>query len=678
MRDPTVYVSSLTVHFEVLMPRTVLPGDLFDLKFFHSVAVSPGGSLIVYALSEYDEENDADFSNLWLLNIESEETRQLTYGVHNNTSPAWSPDGKRVTFVSDRGEKPQIFVLSLDGGESRQVTDLAQGVGGTLAWSPDGRRVTFGAAKQPQAPMEGKPYRVRRPVYRFDAMGYLDVLVHDLYAVDMESGSVVQLTDDDNHNGNPAWSPDGNSLLFTITMPVDAYRSPSPELAVLDVSALDAETDIKPPHVIVSADWGEASEMAAWLPEGQEIAFVGQRAGKPIGSKLDLFVVDINGGGSPQNRTPNFPVGIGGRMQPDMPCNAFLGPGRVLIDLSGDNAYVRVQIGGTIQIWRVALSGKERYEVVIDGERSVLPVALAENGKQLITLVSDMDNPVDLWVKNVENGDERCLTDVNAAKRAQLPAMRVEPMRFPSIDGVEVEGWMMLPLAADCPAPTVLYIHGGPHSAFGHLFHFDTRMLVGAGFGVLMINHRASTGYGDEFSTAIKGDWGNLDYADLMAGVDVAIERGWADADRLGVCGLSGGGNLSSWIVGQTDRFKAAVPENPVTNWQSFYGTSDIGVWFSLEQLGGHPHEIPDVYANCSPITFAYRCTTPTLMIQSESDYRCPAEQSEQFYTVLKANGCTVEMLRLPGGSHASSINGQPAVRRAQNEALLDWMERFV
>jgi dipeptidyl aminopeptidase/acylaminoacyl peptidase len=203
-------------------------------------------------------------------------------------------------------------------------------------------------------------------------------------------------------------------------------------------------------------------------------------------------------------------------------------------------------------------------------------------------------------------------------------------------------------------------------------------MLCGAGYAVLRVNHRASTGYGDAFSTAIKGDWGNLDYNDLMAGVDYVVEKGLADPDRLGVTGLSGGGNLSCWIVGQTDRFKAAVPQNPVTNFISFYGVSDIGVWFAAEQMGGHPHEIPDVYVKCSPITYAHRCTTPTLLIQSEHDWRCPPEQSEQFYTVLKANGCIVEMVRLPNAAHAAAIGGAPVNRRIHNEALLDWMNRYV
>jgi dipeptidyl aminopeptidase/acylaminoacyl peptidase len=241
-----------------------------------------------------------------------------------------------------------------------------------------------------------------------------------------------------------------------------------------------------------------------------------------------------------------------------------------------------------------------------------------------------------------------------------------------------LEGWLIKPPQGKAPYPTVLYIHGGPHSGFGQAYSLDFQMLAGAGFAVLIVNQRGSTGYGNEFATKIIGDWGNLDYKDLMSGVDYAVEKGLADPDRLGVCGLSGGGNLSTWIVGQTDRFKAAVPENPVTNWISMYGVSDISALFAPWELGGKPHEMLDLYWRCSPIANAHKCKTPTLLIQGESDYRCPAEQSEQFYTVLKASGCVVEMLRLPNSPHDGSIMGSPVIRRAQNDALLDWMKRYV
>jgi len=283
-----------------------------------------------------------------------------------------------------------------------------------------------------------------------------------------------------------------------------------------------------------------------------------------------------------------------------------------------------------------------------------------------------------LCVAALDGSRERQLTHLNARllRCRDLPA--VQHLQFAGADGTPVEGWVLVPPTGEPPYPTILYIHGGPHSGFGHIFSFDFQMLAGAGYAVIFANQRGSTGYGDAFATAIIGDWGNLDYTDLMAAVDEAIARGIADPERLGVCGLSGGGNLSCWIVGHTDRFKATVPENPVTNWISFYGVSDIGPWFAPAELGGKPHEIPEVYLRCSPTTYAHRCTTPTLLIQGEHDFRCPTEQSEQFYNVLKVNGCTVEMLRLPASAHGASLRGDLAVRRAQNEALLDWMNRYV
>jgi len=204
------------------------------------------------------------------------------------------------------------------------------------------------------------------------------------------------------------------------------------------------------------------------------------------------------------------------------------------------------------------------------------------------------------------------------------------------------------------------------------------QLLSGAGYGVLLVNHRGSTGYGDAFATSLAGHWGEQDYGDLMAGVDHAIALGLADPDRLGVCGISGGGNLTCWIVGQTDRFKAAVPENPVTNFLSFYGVADIGPWFAVSEMGCLPWESPEAYLRQSPITYAHRCTTPTLLVQGEADLRCPAEQSEQFFAVLAANGCVVEMLRIPNSAHTGTIVGALPGRRAQNEALLDWMNRYV
>jgi dipeptidyl aminopeptidase/acylaminoacyl peptidase len=643
--------------------RPVEPADLFRLAFLQGAQLSPDGGTVAYAVSRVDAEKQEEYAAIWLLSLDTGDAWQLTSGLARDANPQWSPDGKQIAFLSSRADKPQIYLISVGGGEARALTSLAQGVGGGLAWSPDGRQIAFTAT--PGEPIDlGKPYRLTRHVYRFDELGYLEGAVQDLYVIDAAGGEPRRLTEDRAHNSAPVWSPDGQEILLHTAMPPDSHRAYFPRLRVVDLAGAVRE---------LTGEWGY-SLSAAWTPDSRPIVFVGSPHGRPIGSKNDLWLID-RAGGRPECRTADLPQGIGGGLQADMATTLMQVP-RVLVAKDGRAAYAHVQDGGTIQVYRVVLAGAPDWTVTLNGERSCFPLDLSD--RRMLFAASRLDNPLDLFVADLDGSNERQLTHLNAEVLADWQLPSVTQLRFSGSDGTPVEGWIMQPSRGTQPYPTVLYIHGGPHSGFGQIFSFDFQMLAGAGYAVLFVNQRGSTGYDDRFATQIIGDWGNLDYGDLMAGVDAAIGQGIADPERLGVCGLSGGGNLSCWIVGQTDRFKAAVPENPVTNWVSFYGVSDIGPWFAVRELGGAPHEIPDVYRRCSPITYAHRCTTPTLLIQGEADYRCPAEQSEQFYAVLKASGCVVEMLRLPASSHAGSIRGAPALRRAQNEALLDWMNQYV
>ena len=651
-------------------PRPVVPDDLFQLHFLQSAALAPNGEQIAYSVSSYDAGDDADDEQLWLLTLATGEQRQLTFGKQRNQAPQWSPDSKTLAFISNRSGKAQIYLLAAAGGEARQLTDFKQGAGGGVAWSPDGTQLAFSAPPQPDQPHDPNlPYRLTRPVYRFDTLGYLDSAVHDLYVIGVAGGEARRLTDDGYQNAAPQWSPDGSRLLYVATMTPDSHHALS---AILRTVTLDGQVE-----TVLDHSWGHLTGSAAWLPDGRQLAFVGVEAGHPIGTQNNLFVIEL-ASKTIVNRTAGLDRQVGAQLQADMPAGIARQLNKVLVTADGSAAYVQVQSGGTVPIYRVQLTGEPSYAPVVNGDRSCYLLDQHKATGRLLYAVSDFINPPDLYLAAGNGEQEARLTQLNATFLAGLQQPVVEQIWFPGQDGVQVEGWFIRPAGGSAPYPTILYIHGGPHSAFGAVYHFDTQLLVGAGYGVLLVNQRASTGYGDTFSTAIKGDWGNLDYTDLMAGVDTVIANGWADPDQLGVCGLSGGGNLSCWIVGQTDRFKAAVPENPVTNWQSFYGVSDIGVWFAVEQLGGHPHEIPEVYVRCSPITYAHRCKTPTLLVQGEHDWRCPAEQGEQFYTILKVNDCPVEMVRLPTMPHAGAINGAPKMRRAQNEALLGWMKRYV
>ncbi len=651
----------------MIMPeerRPVEPQDLFRLAFLQGARLSPAGTTVVYSASTVRQHDEQEYVTLWFLDLHGG-ARQLTAGMAKDTNAQWSPDGTQIAFLSTRDDKPQIYVIPVTGGEARRVTFLKQGVGGGPVWSPDGQRLAFAAPPAADPPDLKQPYRLTRNMYRFDAAGYLDGVAHDIWVVGVTGGEPHKLTDDGCQNSMPVWSPDGTELLYLASLFPDEYRM----YARLRAVTLDGNVRE------IIGEWGQVLSMA-WLPDGQQITFVGGPHGRPIGSKSDLWLVD-RAGRTPVCRTPTLPSGVGGSLQPDMAAFGDIAAAPpLLVTADGAAAYVQSQQGGIVQIVRVALTGQEEVVPVVTGDRACFPLDLAAD--HLLFAASRLDNPSELFRCTLAGGDEQQLTHLNDAVLHGLALPAVEHLQFQGTDGVPVEGWLLTPAHGQAPYPTILYIHGGPHSGFGHIFSFDFHMLCGAGYAVLFVNQRGSTGYDDAFATAIKGDWGNLDYGDLMAGVDTAIARGLADPDRLGVCGLSGGGNLSCWIVGQTSRFKAAVPENPVTNWVSFYGVSDIGPWFAVEELGGKPYEIPEVYRRCSPITYAHRCTTPTLLVQGEADYRCPAEQSEQFFAVLRANGCPVEMLRLPASSHAGSIRGEPVLRRAQNDALLDWMNHYV
>ncbi len=648
--------------------RTIQPDDLFGLQFLNGAKLSPDGTQVVYYVNHVDTEDDEEYSTIYLADLSTGTSRPMTNGEAKDSAPQWSPDGSKLAFSSTRKGKAQLFMMPVDGGEASQLTDLKQGVGG-FAWSPDGSKIAFTAGPDFEGDeppdLTKEPYRVTRTVYRFDAMGYIDGVAQNLYLLDVESGDVKQLTDDDTNNFNPRWSPDGTKILYDANMHTDSTMALFPTFKLIDLEGNSEQ---------LLEGWNETVG-ASFTTDGTKIAFIGLRDdGYDIGSKSDLNILDLESG-EIENRSAGLAVGVGGGLSMDMPITG-LRAWSVLVSDNGDNAYVPVQEGGTIHIYKVGLQGNEQFEAITEGERAIIPLDM--NGDTLLYTQIAINTPPELYTTDLKTGTMQQLTNLNRDYLADIALPKTEHLLFDGVDGVQVEGWYMKPPAGEAPYPTILYIHGGPHGAYGDAFHFDFQMLAGAGYGVLFINHRASTGYGDSFSTAIKGDWGNLDYNDLMSGVDYAIEKGLADADRLGVCGTSGGGNLSCWIVGQTDRFKAAIPQNPVTNWRSFYGTSDIGIWFGVEQMGGHPHEIPEVYEKCSPITYAHNCKTPTLLVQSEHDWRCPAEQSEQFYAVLKANGCTVEMLRQPGGSHGASIYGAINLRRAHNEAMLDWFARYV
>ena len=652
------------------MTRPIAPDDLFRFRFVVAADLSADGTRVVFAQTrvapgEEEDDDEVEHSDLYLLEVESGTVRRLTVSDSSNSAPAISPDGSQVAFMSTRTEKPQLWLLPLGGGEPRRLTDLPQGVGGGPVWSPDGTTIAFTAGPQEEPRKPERPYRVTRTMWRFDNIGVLEDSVQDVYVLDTtdDGAEPRRLTDDRFMNSMPRWSADGRSLVYVASHDPDSHLLGS---RLRRVGLDGGVTDLTEPDGLVVCH--------APLADGRVVYVSDFETETVVGTRSSLYVLDP-ATGTRTRRGADIEGHIEGGIQPDNPAGR-IGLGQLLLGEGDREAVVTVQAGGEVALARVALDGDESHSVVAGGTRVCVPVAA--NERSVLFAAFGFTEPGDLYLLDLRSGEERRLTHLNDDVLGELDLPTVVPLHFPGVDGAPVEGWFLHQPAAKTPLPTVLSIHGGPHSAWGAHFNFDHLMFAGAGYGVLLVNHRASTGYGDAFATAIRGDWGNLDYADLMSGVDHAIEEGLADPDRLGVFGISGGGNLTGWVIGHTDRFKAACPENPVFNWFSMYGTSDIGADFSVRELGGTPNEAEEIFRRSSPISYAHRCTTPTLFLQHEHDYRCPAEQTEQFFTVLRVNGVRAEMLRFPGTPHAGSIFGPIGHRRAQNDALLEWMNRYV
>jgi dipeptidyl aminopeptidase/acylaminoacyl peptidase len=644
--------------------RCIQKTDLFRYKFLNEAHLSPDGKKVVYNITHIDAEKEIEYSVLWMLDLETQEDIQFTSGKTRDYGAAWSPDGNNIAFISVRDGAPQVFLIPADGGEARPLTNMKQGVGSSPLWSPDGKFLAFTAGAAVEMPAPGTPYRVTRNIYRFNGMGYIDPIVQDIYIIPIEGGEPRQLTHDRYNNGGLAWSPDGQEILYNYSF------DPNSHSMFGGLRSVNMKGEVRD---LVTKKWGAVME-AAWSPDCRSIVFSGTPDEIAPMARMDLYTIRRHGS-LPECHTAGLKIGLGSVLQGDMPAEQLAGGLKISRD--GKNAYALVQDGGNVGVYEIALTGAESYKPFLGGERTA--VLLDFDNKHLLYAASTINDPINLFVADMDGKNEKQITHLNDKLNDEFIFPEVEHLYFKGSNGDRVEGWLMRPTTeVKAPYPTVLYIHGGPMGAFGNIYSFDFQMLAGAGYAVLYINPHGSTGYGREFCDCINGDTGNLDYKDLMLGVDHVIEKGLADADKLGVCGLSYGGYMTTWIVGQTDRFKAAVPENPVTNWHSLYGVSDISADLCHRMFGGKPFEKMEAYKRTSPITYAHKCKTPTLLVQGEADYRCPAEQSEQFYVTLKANGCITEMVRLPGASHAGSIMGEPIIRRTQNEVLLEWMDKYV
>jgi dipeptidyl aminopeptidase/acylaminoacyl peptidase len=653
-------------------PNRLLQGiDLFGLQYAADPQIRPDGKVVAYVRTSFDIMTDRARQSIWLVDTETGEQTPLSAGGGSHTSPRWSADGGRLAYVSTaEGGRPQLFVRWMQSGQTAKLAELLSAPT-DLAWSPDGRLIAFTmftpdeATKLGEAPEKPNGAEWAPPLevitdlaYRSDAEGYLKPGYRHAYVVAAEGGAPRQLTFGAfNERGPLAFTPDGGHLLMTGNRSDDWRREPV-NTEIYEVSL--ANGAIKPLTSRVGADG--AAEVS---PDGRIIAYLGFDDRLMSYQNAELYVMD-RAGGSPRSLTASLDRTIDAAH--------WAADGRSLYVRYDDRAVTRiaqVDLNGRVVPVAEGLSGVSLDRPYTGGDFSV-----AEDGTVAFTS-GTAQSPPDVSV--TRRGKTRRLTQLNAGLFADKTLAEVRALAVKSsFDQRPIDAWMALPPAFDATRkyPLILEIHGGPYAAYGPVFSTDVQLYAAAGYVVLYVNPRGSTSYGQEFANLIHHKYPSEDYDDLMSAVDAAIAQGYVDPQQLYVTGGSGGGVLTAWIVGRTDRFRAAVTQKPVINWASTVLTTDIYTYMPRYWFEKLPWEDPESYWKVSPLSLVGSVKTPTLVLVGDQDFRTPVSDSEQYYQALQLRGVPTGLVKVPGASHGG-LTARPSQSAAKASAILAWFERY-
>ena len=642
--------------------------DIFELEWAADPQISPDGKRIAFERSSFDVMKDRPRASLWSVNADGTDLRPLLDPARQAGSPRWSPDGSRLLFAATLDGKSDVFVRWMDSGQEAKLTHLEESPG-ALAWSPNGKWIAFTMF----VPEEAKPF-VQMPSppdgadwgppikfidqvqYRFDGRGYLRRGHDHIFVLPAEGGTARQLTSGPFDDGAPKWTPDGASIVFSANRRPDAEHEP-----------LDTEI-----HE-VSVNSGEVKSLTnrrgpdldpAVSPDGKLIAYTGfddRRQGYQV---TRLYIMNRDGSGTRVVGTLDRDVG-GITWSRDSKGLYFQ------YDDQGDTKIAFITPAGQTTTIAAGLGGLDLGRPYGGGSFSV-----SDAGRIAFNQTSP-DHPADVAVVASGQAVQR-LTRLNDDLFGTKTLGAVEEIWYQSsFDKRRVQGWIVKPPGFDPSKkyPLVLEIHGGPFANYGVRYASEIQLYAAAGYVVLYTNPRGSTSYGEEFGNLIHHDYPNHDYDDLMSGVDAVIAKGYIDPASLFVTGGSGGGVLTAWIVGHTNRFRAAVVQKPVINWYSFVLTSDDDATYYRYWFPGFPWENLDQYVKRSPITYVGKVTTPTMLVTGEVDYRTPSSEAEQFYEALKLRKVPTAMVRFPDAPH--DISGKPSNMMAKVAYILGWFEKY-
>jgi len=644
--------------------------DLFGLQWASEVQISPDGERIVYVRSINDIMSDRTRSNLWIINADGSDHRPLFSGADSASSPRFSPDGQRIAFLARSGETTQLFVRWLDRGETALISNLTE-TPSSLTWSPDGKHIAFvmrvpadkPALATPPSRPEGAEWApavrvIDAVTYRFDGRGYIEPGFDHVFVIPAEGGSARQLTSGEfDQHGSLAWTPDGETLLFTSNRDADwQYQRNHRDLYAVDVQTGEQTQLTDRPGMIGSPTVS---------PDGDTIAVVYEDHQGRQYSESSLALMAPDGS--------DFRL-LGEALDRSMSDPAWSADGERLYfryDNEGLRRVATIDLDGRIRDRVEGLSGTTIGRPYLSGGYSV-----AKTGRIAFT-AGTAQRPADVHV--IDGRDSRRLTDLNANLLGHRDLAEVHEIRYPSsVDGTEIQGWYLTPPGFDPEQtyPMILEIHGGPHLAYGPHFSAELQRYAAAGYVVFYNNHRGSSSYGTDFGMLLEYKYSSEDdFGDHMSGVDAMIELGFVDPERLFITGGSAGGIAAAYAIGLTDRFSAAAITKPVINWISKTLTGDTYTSQIEHQFPGLPWEEFEHYWQRSPLSLVGNVTTPALLMTGENDFRTPMSETEQYYQALKLQRVDTVMIRVPETSH--SIASTPSRMIAKIDNTLAWFARY-